>query len=202
MKTRFAESLNAAGYENVNLMVSWSGDVGNNSFSKLAFFDRAKQSADMSWQGLQKLDNFLKSVRPGIKVNAVTHSLGVRLVLDAAANGVKFHNVVLFVPAVNNEDISAGGKYEKATQNIDHLIVVYSRRQEVVFGLLYRCTQFNQALGSVGPSGLVHHRDFKAIDATDAWRNSYRMEINSHSDIYEPETVEMLKRQLRLGEKR
>jgi protein gp37 len=48
---------------------------------------------------------------------------------------------------------------------------------------------------------MVHHRDFKAIDATDAWRNPYRMEINSHSDIYEPETVEMLKRQLRLGEK-
>ncbi|HNF59532.1 MAG TPA: hypothetical protein PLN89_08160, partial [Elusimicrobiota bacterium] len=60
MKTRFAASLNNAGYENVNLMVSWSGDVGNNSFSKLAFFDRAKQSADMSWQGLRKLDNFLK----------------------------------------------------------------------------------------------------------------------------------------------
>jgi hypothetical protein len=105
--------------------------------------------------------------------------------------------VVLFVPAVDNEAISIGGKYEKAIQNIDHLTVVYSKRQEVVFGLSYRLTQWDRALGAVGPSDLVRHPDFKAIDATDAWRNPYGIEINSHSDIYEPAAVQMLYRQWR-----
>jgi hypothetical protein len=67
---------------------------------------------------------------------------------------------------------------------------------------MYRSTELNQSLGSVGPSALVHHPDFKAIDATDAWRNPYQMVINNHGDIYEKETVQMLKRQLRLGGKR
>ena len=200
-RTRFTRKLSVSGHDNLNVLVSWSGDVGNNIASKIVFFDRAKQSADMSWQGLQKLDNFLKSIQPGIKVNAVTHSLGVRLVLDAAAKGVKFHNVVFIVPAINNEDISVGGKYEKAIQNIDHLTVVYSRRQEIVFGFLYRCTEFNNALGSVGPAGPVRHPDFKAIDASDSWRNPYRMQIDKHGDIFERETVTMLVRQLSSGEK-
>ena len=202
MRKQFTLQLFNEGYSNVNFSVSWSGDVGNNVLSKMVFFHRAKQSADMSWQGLQELDKFVKSFNGEIKVNAVTHSLGARLLLDAASKGVKFHNVVLFVPAVNNEDISVGGKYEKAIQNIDHLTVVYSRRQEFVFGLLYRSTELNQSLGSVGPSALVHHPDFKAIDATDAWRNPYQMVIKNHGDIYEKETVQMLRRQLRLGGKR
>jgi hypothetical protein len=178
------------------------GDVGSNIASKLIFFRRAERSADMSWEGLQKLDRFAKSYNPGIQINATTHSLGARILLDAAASGVKFNSVILIVPAVDNEDISVGGKYEKAIQNIDHLTVVYSRRQEVVFGISYWGTQWDRALGSVGPPGLVRHPDFKAIDATDAWRNPYHMEINNHSDIYEPETVEMVRRQLRLGQGR
>ncbi|MBL0059329.1 MAG: alpha/beta hydrolase [Elusimicrobia bacterium] len=202
MGMNFAKGLLSNQYKNPGLMVSWSGDLGSNRFSKLALFRRAEHSADISWQGLQRLESFVKVYNPDIKINAVTHSLGAHLLLEAAANGVKFNNVVLFVPAVDNEDISVGGKYEKAIQNIDHLTIVYSERQEVVFGLSYRLTQWDRALGYTGPSGLVRHPDFKAINATDARRNPYGIEINSHSDIYEPEAVEMLYRQWRLGQKR
>ena len=90
----------------------------------------------------------------------------------------------------------AVAQYEKAIQNIDHLVVVYSRNQEAVFGV-YRLARFDRALGDVGPSGPVNHPDFTAIDATKASRNSYGIEVNNHSDIFEPETVKMLIERLR-----
>lgn len=109
---------------------------------------------------------------------------------------MKFHMVIMLVPALDNEVFSRGGFYEKAIQNIDHLVVVYSKNQEAVFGI-YRLSQFDRAMGDVGPSGPVNHPDFKAIDATKASRNQYGIRIDSHSDIYERETIRMMIEQLR-----
>ena len=191
LRSRYVGNLRRVKYKNVNAGVSWSGDVGNNLASKALYFNRATRSADMSWEGVAQTVDFFRGINPDIKVDPTTHSLGARLVLDAAANGVKFNTVVLIVPAVDADAFSHGGKYEKAIQNISHLVVVYSRNQEVIFGV-YRLAQFSRAMGDVGPVGQVNHPDFKAIDATDAWRNRYGMEINSHSDIYGPATIRML----------
>ncbi|MBL0058272.1 MAG: RHS repeat protein [Elusimicrobia bacterium] len=201
MRSQFVKGLKAIGHRRMNVGVSWSGDLGNNPLSSVAFFARAKASADMSSDGLWQLMGLARTYNHDIQINATTHSLGARVILDQAAKGMKFNSVVLFVPAINDHDITPGGKYEKAIRNIEHLTVVYSRRQEVVFGLSYFATQFDYALGYTGPSGVVRHPDFKAIDATDAWRNPYGIGINNHGDIYEDKTVDMLRRQLRLGRK-
>ncbi|MCG3206391.1 MAG: hypothetical protein KCHDKBKB_03127 [Elusimicrobia bacterium] len=196
MQDAFMTLFNWGDYKNINASISWSGDVGNNWLSKLIYFNRSARSADISWEGVARTEQFVQSYNPDIQLNVVTHSLGGRLFLDAADNGVKFETMILIVPAVDNEVLSPGGKYEKAIQNVKHLVVVYSKNQEVVFGS-YRLAQFDRALGEVGPSGTVQHPDFTAIDATKASNNPYGIEVNNHSDIYEPKMIEMLIDRLR-----
>jgi hypothetical protein len=120
-----------------------------------------------------------------------THSLGARLILDAANHGVRMGTVILLVPAVDNEVLSTGGKYEKALQNIDHLVVVYSKNQELVFGAAYRAARFDRALGYVGPAGKVP-ANVTVIDATKASDRNMNVEIDNHGDIFEPATVKMI----------
>jgi hypothetical protein len=185
------------GYSNINALVSWSGDVGNNFFSKTLFFNRAVKSTSLSWEGIAKTTEFLRSYNPDIKINATTHSLGAGMLLEAASHGVKFGTVILLVPAVDNEALSPGGKYEKALQNIDKLIVVYSKSQPEAF-VPYQMARFDRALGDVGPSGPVNHPNFMAIDATKADRNEkYRIQVDNHGDIFDEQMIRMMADQLR-----
>lgn len=179
------------GYININGLISWSGDVGNNFLSKSVYFNRAVKSADLSCEGVARMEQFIKSYNPDIKMNAVTHSLGAHVILNAANHGVKFGTVILLVPAVDNEVFSSGGKYEKAIRNIDQLIVVHSKNQGVVFGA-YEAARFDRAAGAVGPSRTVDHPNFISIDATKSTSNKWNIEINNHGDIFEPNTINML----------
>jgi hypothetical protein len=82
-----------------------------------------------------------------------------------------------------------GGKFEKALQNIDRLVVVYSRHQEAVFGAAYRLAEFDRALGYTGPAGAINHPNLQVIDGTDF--------IKSHSDIYNQKVIKILVDNLR-----
>jgi hypothetical protein len=178
-------------YTNISALVSWSGDVGTNPVSKLAYFNRAVTSARISAPGVVEIDKYIKDINPDIKLNGATHSLGVMPSLEAAAAGVKFNNVVLLVPAIERDAFSPGGKYEKAIQNIEHLVVIYSRKQFPVFET-YRTARFASAMGDVGPAGNVNHPDFRAIDATEASLNKEGIVIHGHSDIYREETIKFI----------
>ena len=191
MRDNFSSLMKQQNYFNINALISWSGDVGNTFFSKSLYFNRAVGSADLSWQGVGQAEQLIKSYNPDIKVNVVAFSLGARVLLNAADHGEKFGTVILLVPAVDNEVFSTGGKFSKAIQNIDQLVVVFSRNQGFVFGA-YKATQFDRAAGAAGPSGFVNHPNFTAIDATKGSLNKWGMEVNSHGDIYEPETIKML----------
>jgi hypothetical protein len=176
-------------YFNISASLTWSGDAGNNLISKPLFLKRSEQVADMSWPGVARMADFTHGVNPDLVINPTTHSLGARLVLDAAANGVKFGTVILIVPAVDNDALCPGGKFEKALQNIDRLVVVYSRHQEAVFGAAYRLAEFDRALGYTGPAGAINHPNLQVIDGTDF--------IKSHSDIYNQKVIKILVDNLR-----
>jgi hypothetical protein len=192
MRRKYDVAFKMQGYENINSAISWSGDIGNNFLSKVVYFNRAVKSAELSWKGVASAGEFIKRYNPDIKFNGVTHSLGAGLTLNAAAHGVKFNTVVFMVPAVERNAFSVGGQYEKAIQNIGHVVVVFSRNQEFVFGTSYPLATFSKSAGGVGPTGVVNHPDFTVIDATKASRNNFGVEINNHGDIYEPKTVQML----------
>jgi len=190
MRELFADILFPQGhYFNVSASLTWSGDAGNNFVSKPLFFKRAEQVADMTWPGVARMADFAHGVNPDVVINPTTHSLGARLVLDAAENGVKFGTVILIVPAVENNALCPGGKFEKALQNIDRLVVIYSRHQEAVFGTAYRAADFGNALGYTGPTGAINHPNVQVIDGTDF--------IKSHSDIYNEEVVRIVLDNLR-----
>jgi hypothetical protein len=189
MRKTFSDLLSNQDYHNVNASLTWSGDAGNNFISKPLFFKRSEQVADMTWPGVARMADFAHSLNPDLVINPTTHSLGARLVLDAAANGVKFGTVVLIVPAVDNDALCPGGKFEKALPNIDRLVIVYSRHQEAVFGSAYRAADFGNALGYTGPAGVINHPNLQVIDGTDF--------IKNHCDIYNEEVVKILLDNLR-----
>ncbi len=170
IQNKFSKLLDRHGYQNINALITWSGDVGNNFLAKAIYFNRAVSSAGISWKGVLAATEFIRTFNPEIKINATTHSLGAGPLLEAASRGVKFNTVILIVPAVDNEALSVGGKYEKALQNIDQLIVVYSGHQDAVF-IPYRMGRFDRALGDVGPSSPVNHPNFIAIDASSSKKN-------------------------------
>jgi len=178
--------------------VTWSGDVGNNPVSKSVYFGRAVRSAEMSWEGVARAVEFIRSVNPGIAVNLVTHSLGSVVALEMAKHGVKFDTVIMLVPAIDNESLSIGGKYEKALQNINRLVVVSSDNQGFVFGTAYRAGRFDRALGYTGPTGFVPHHKAAFIDGTASNRNAFGVNINNHSDIYDRETINMISQYLEI----
>ncbi len=180
-ETKYINELKAQGYSNPSAVIYWSSDIGSNSVSKLALFNRDVQSAEISWPSLANVVDYIKGINPDIKINVITYSLGFDLVAEAAAHDVHFNSVIAIVPAIHNEDICIGGKYEDAISNMGKLRVLYSKNQPGVFGVVYRLAQFDNALGYYGPSGMINHPDFEAVDAT-----KY---IKGHGDIYEQNTI-------------
>lgn len=182
-------------YQKPNALVSWSGNVGNNKATSTLYFNKAVQSADISWRGVDNAVSYMREQNPNMQVNAVTHSLGGRALMEAARNGVQFDNVVLLVPAIDNESLAVGGRYESAMQNIKNLVLVSSGNQIGVFGA-YAFARLDRAAGAGGATGTINHPSFEYIDATKANMNKYHIEINDHSDIYEAETAKMIIEQL------
>jgi hypothetical protein len=198
----FVDPMEFMGYSNINALVSWSGDVGSNAASKAAYFGRTVESANMTGAAMSRIEDFIRSQNPDIRINTATHSLGARVVLNAAKEGVNFDTVVLLVPAVDNEALSLGGEFAEAIRNIDNLVVVYSRNQEFVFGTAYKAAKFDRPLGYTGPSGNVEHKSFTAIDATDVRFNKFNMSIDDHGDIFEEATLRMIIEQMNRPEQK
>jgi hypothetical protein len=194
-RSRFVRNLKEEGYNNASALISWSGDVGNNFFSKMLFFNRAVKSAAISSEGVVKAAGFIQKFNPDILFNAVTHSLGAQVVLNAADRGVKYDTVIMLVPAVDKGDFAPGGRYAKAIQNIKHLVVVSSESQRPVF-IPYMLARFSHAMGEVGPVN-VQHPGFTYIDATKSSRNPFGMVIDGHSDIYGEQTLKMISKFLK-----
>ncbi len=185
---KFSKEFKKQGYSNPSAVISWSSDIGGDPISKVALFNRDVQSAEISWPGLANAVSYIRDINPNIKINVIAYSLGFDLVAEAASHGVYFNSVIALVPASNAEDISVGGRYEDAIKNIGKLRIVYSKNQLGVFGIAYRVAKFDNALGYFGPSGIVSHPDFEAIDATQY--------IKGHGDIRGSATVRILIDQL------
>ena len=190
-RNTFASRFNEGGYTNPNILLSWQGDIGNNSLSKLMLFNKDVANSKAIWQAVGGVTSYINNVDNNIGINAVTHSLGASTILNAAKNGVKFNTVIMLVPAIDNESISIGGEYAGAIRNIDNLVLVYSGNQTPTF-TAYGIMQQDIAAGWKGVSGLVAHRNFTQINATSSISNDWGIQIDNHGDIYENETLRML----------
>lgn len=67
--------------------------------------------------------------------------------------------------AIDNESLSQGGKFEKALENIDNLVIGYSKRQEFVFGASYNVavfynTKIDQVIGKAVMITLMHPKNW------------------------------------------
>ena len=184
-------------YRNLNAGISWSSDMGNNFIMKMLYFKRSVESADMSWPAFKTVETFLKTINPEIKINATTYSLGIRPSLNAANNGVKFGTVIAILPAIDRNSFNPGGEFEKALENIDRLIIVYSRRQEFIFGFMYRITMFSTSIGQYGPPKGFSHPKITFIDGTREKYNGLQLNIKNHFDYHDPETIKLIADYLR-----
>jgi hypothetical protein len=192
VRDRFVAEFKAQGYKAPSALLSWSSDVGSNFLSKGIFFNRDVQSADISWPGLANVSEYLHEINKDLRINVVTHSLGLREILVTAKHGVKFGTVVALVPAIDNEALCAGGEFEGALKNIDRLVIVYSGKQHIIFGGAYRVARFDNSLGYSGPSGNIAHNNYVTIDATANKSNVWGVQINHHGDLYGSQTIKMI----------
>jgi hypothetical protein len=191
--TRFEKSLyDATGHQSAAALVSWTSDPGLTGTDKLVRFNQAVQSSRWSAQGLANIVDFVRTTNPNVAVNAVAYSLGARLLLNAAEQGVKFDHVVMLVPAFDFDEIAKGQRFDNAMNNIKHLTIVYSKNQGMVFGA-YLKERFQKAAGQDGLASFSEHPNVSVVNATRKQDNRWQMEINNHGDIYEKETMRFVR---------
>jgi hypothetical protein len=181
---------NDVGHRSSAALLSWSGDVGG-----ATGFNQAVQSSRYSANGVANVMAYLHEQNQAMRINVVTYSLGARLILNAAAEGVKFDRVIMMVPAVDDDELADTQRFSAAIQNIAHLTIVFSKNQQSVFGA-YAQARFTSALGLNGAIGRVTHPSVQIVDASKAANNRWQMEINNHGDIHERETLLFLKEML------
>jgi esterase/lipase superfamily enzyme len=199
--SRFERSLyDATGYESASAVISWSSDLGKKSSDKLVRFNQAVQSSRWSAQGIANVVDFARSANAGMAINAVAYSLGARLVLNAAEQGVKFDNVVMLLPAIDYDELSKGQRFDDALKNIKHLTIVYSKNQGMVFGV-YLQERFEKAAGQDGLALRSSHANLLVVNATKKQDNRWQMEISNHGDIYEKQTMRFVREMLEQKER-
>lgn len=81
------------------------------------------------------------------------HSRGCGVVLEALAAGLEARFAILAAPAVDNESIQVGEKYEAAIRHTRKTLVACSARDKVLAGA-YSIGMFDRALGLSGPQDL------------------------------------------------
>ncbi len=139
----------------------WPGLGGN--WIEAAEFHRAQRMADGAAPWLAK---YLATAKDPV---VVTHSLGARVALQAAASGAKIRTLALMGAAVDEDALS--NTYLKALPNIGKIIVFHSLRDEVL-GRLYRLDQMAFALGFKGPK--IELPSVESVDVT--------MDVSGHNE--------------------
>lgn len=117
--------------------------------------------------------------RGSVDVN--THSLGARVALYALIQGnIKLRNLWMLAPAVDDDSIEHGEKFDTSAQSAKRTYLLHSR-QDGVLKFTFPLCEFDKALGYEGPEHPALIKDFsrqvRVVDCTRIVDNhsGYRM---------------------------
>jgi esterase/lipase superfamily enzyme len=128
------------------LVIGFTWPAGSN----FLHYNKAKNRTEQTSSRLEYWIRLFSDHASSVDVN--THSLGARVLFYALRNySINVRNVFALAPAVDNECLESGEKFDAVPSKCRNLMVFHSRRDPVL-KYAYLAGDFDQALGNNGPA--------------------------------------------------